>query len=246
VSVERFLKQRAVRIAVAGNYRLANWYDPLGKLRTFACRTTRVSPFRMMVEVPVVGKIGDRLTSYFPDFGSFEGCISDTTANCFLMELEMTRPMRRKLAGKLTWLEMKYNDPSISDLRKYLRVIPASPHSALTLADGTTHECSVIDMSAEGVAVSTHVQLEIGMPLAVGACIGRIVRLLPDGYAVRFVEPQDSYDLERLIIRPRPPSCASLAKVALDPASVRGPDVVTDRPLPRAIARNMDDDIEFV
>jgi hypothetical protein len=55
VSVEIFLKQRAVNIAVGGSYTLANWYDRRGKPRTFACRTTRVSPFRMLVQVPVIG-----------------------------------------------------------------------------------------------------------------------------------------------------------------------------------------------
>ena len=60
--VQDFLSQRAVNVVVDGSYTLPNWYDPQGKLRTFACRTTRVSPFRMIVEVPVVGKIGDRLT----------------------------------------------------------------------------------------------------------------------------------------------------------------------------------------
>jgi hypothetical protein len=37
----------------------------------------------MLVEVPAVGKIGDRLSSYFPDFGKFDGCISDTKAGGF-------------------------------------------------------------------------------------------------------------------------------------------------------------------
>lgn len=64
MSVETFLKQRAVNVAVLGNYTLPNWYDPQGKLRTFACRTTRVSPFRLMADVPVVGKVGDRLSAY--------------------------------------------------------------------------------------------------------------------------------------------------------------------------------------
>ncbi len=89
--VQDFLNQRAVNVIVGGSYTLPNWYDPQGKLRTFACRTTRVSPFRMIVEVPVVGKIGDRLTSYFRDFGKFEGSISDTMEKSFLLELEMTR-----------------------------------------------------------------------------------------------------------------------------------------------------------
>jgi hypothetical protein len=49
--------------------------------------------------------------------------------------------------------------------------------------------------------VSAAVQPPVGMPLAVGACIGRVVRLLPDGIAVKFIEPQNARDLDRLIAR---------------------------------------------
>lgn len=200
MSVEKFLKQRAVNVAVAGSYTLPNWYDPQGKLRTFACRTNRVSPFRMMVDVPVVGKIGDRLSTYFRDFGNFEASISDTQTGLFLLELEMTRPMREKFASKLTWLEKKQKEPGIPDLRKDARIIPTSPHSILTLADGTTQACFVIDMSSSGVAVSAQLQPQIGTPLAVGACIGRVVRLLPDGFAVKFLEPLNRNELERRLV----------------------------------------------
>jgi hypothetical protein len=201
VSVEKFLKQRAVNIAVGGSYSPVKWFDPKGKPRTFACRTTRVSPFRMMVEVPVVGKIGDAVTSYFSDFGKLEGFISDTMSGAFLFELEMTRPMREKLASKLTWLEKKQKNPSILDARKDARIIPANPHTMLTLADGSIHECFVIDMSIAGASVSAQVQPPVGMPLAIGACIGRVVRLSRNGFAVKFVEPQNRHDLNRLIIR---------------------------------------------
>jgi hypothetical protein len=202
VSIEKFLKQRAVNIAVGGSYTLANWYDPQGKPRTFACRTSRVSPFRMMVDVPVVGKLGDHITCYFPDFGKLEGFISDTIGGGFLLELDMVRSKRQNMADKLTWLEKKQSDHSITDLRKDARVIPASPHSTLTFADGATHGCFVIDMSVSGVAVSADVQPQIGTPLAVGACVGRVVRILPDGFAVKFVEPQDRNHLNRLLVRP--------------------------------------------
>jgi hypothetical protein len=222
VSVEKFLKQRAVNIAVGGNYTLANWYDRQGKPRTFACRTTRISPFRMIVDVPAVGKVGDAITSYFSDFGKLEGFISDTKTGAFLLELDMTRSMREKLANKLAWLEKKLKDPSIPDVRKDARIIPASPHSTLVLADGVTHRCFIIDMSVAGVAVSAEVQPPIGMPLAVGACIGRVVRLLPDGFAVKFVEKQNHHDLNRLIVRPAlllPPGRAKTAR-AFDDAVV--------------------------
>ena len=201
MSVERFLKQRAVKVTVDGSYTLPNWYDPEGRLRTFACRTTRVSPFRMIVDVPVVGKIGDRLTSYFEEFGKFEGCITDTMNGSFLYELEMTRAMREKLADKLTWIEKKQKDPSLLEARDNPRFVPSAPHAVLTLADGSLRGCFIIDVSLSGAAVSSEVQPPVGMPLAIGACIGRVIRHLPNGFAIKFVESYRQSDLLRLISR---------------------------------------------
>jgi PilZ domain-containing protein len=205
VSVERFLRQRAVKIAVDGTYTLPNWYDCEGKLRTFDCRTTRVSPFRMIVDVPVVGKIGDRLTSYFRDFGKFGGHISDTMEGSFLLELEMTRPERERLADKLTWLEKKQADPSLAEARRHPRFIPPSSHTTLTLADGSIHRCFIIDLSLSGVAVSSEIQPSVGTPLAIGGCIGRVVRTFHGGFAVEFVETHNLGDLIRLISRESAP-----------------------------------------
>ncbi|HLG85082.1 MAG TPA: PilZ domain-containing protein [Bradyrhizobium sp.] len=209
MSVEKFLRQRAVNITVGGSYTLHRWYDAKGKPRTLACRTTRVSPFRMIVEVPVVGRIGDRISSYFGPFGAFEGAISDTMHRGFLLELEMTRARREKLAEQLTWLEKKQKDPSILEQRRELRIVPVMPNSMLTLADGSLHPCFVIDMSPSGCAVSAEVQPPLGMPLAVGACIGRVVRITRTGFAVKFVEKQSKDDLERLIVRAQPKSSAA-------------------------------------
>jgi hypothetical protein len=215
-----FLSQRAVNVIVGGSYTLPNWYDPQGKLRTFACRTTRVSPYRMVVEVPVVGKVGDRLTSYFRDFGKFEGSISETMKRSFMLELEMTRERREKLSDMLTWLEKKQQNPAMLELRKNARFVPPSPHSTLTLADSSVHSCFIIDCSVTGVAISTAVQPPVGMPLAVGSCVGRVVRLLPNGIAVKFVEQQTVRDLERLVVRTVAPPVRVDAGLA-EPVAVR-------------------------
>ena len=110
--------------------------------------------------------------------------------------------MRAKLAEKLTWLEKKTKDPaSISDARKNPRFVPKASHSTLTLADGTVHECFVIDASLSGVAVTAELQPPIGTPLAIGACIGRVIRHTPDGFAVKFVKQQSRDELNGLIVR---------------------------------------------
>ncbi len=201
LSVDRFLKQRAVNIVCEGSYMLHRWYDPQGKLRTLACRTARVSPFRMIVDVPVAGRVGDRITSYFGEFGEFEGSVSDARHGRILLELEMTPEKREWMADKLTWLEKRSMDPSIQDARKDARYIPKDPHTTLTLADGSVHNCFIIDMSPISVAVSAAAQPPLGMPLAVGSCVGRVVRIFPTGFAVEFVERQDLNDLSRLIVR---------------------------------------------
>lgn len=204
MSIEGFRRQRAVDIKMAGSYVLPNWYDPQGKLRTFACRTTRVSPFRMIVDVPVVGKVGDTLTSYFQDFGNLEGEISDVMTGGFLLELKMAQAMRAKIADKLVWLEKKHKEPEIIDSRKDARFVPKAPHSRVTLADGSVYACFIIDVSLSGIAVSSEIQPAVGTPLAVGACVGRVIRLLPHGFAVKFVKKQDRDELNALLTKDAP------------------------------------------
>src|SRR5215813_5307415 len=72
VSVKDFQQERAINIACEGKYKLHRWYGPDGTIRTLACRSTRISPYRMIVDVPVVGRIGDRITSHFGELGEFE------------------------------------------------------------------------------------------------------------------------------------------------------------------------------
>jgi hypothetical protein len=201
MSVAEFLRQRAVDVAVSGSYSLPRWYDCEGKLRSFACRTKRVSPFRMIVDVPVVGKVGERLTSYFQDFGEFQGTVSATLKAGFLMELEMPRARRAWMSEKLTWLEKKQKDASIRELRRDARFVPQVSHTVLTLADGNSHSCFIIDVSTAGVAVSSEYDPAIGTPLAVGACVGRVIRKFDHGFAVKFAEKQGRDDLDRLIVR---------------------------------------------
>ena len=206
MSVKDFQQERAINIACEGKYKLHRWYGPDGKIRTLACRSTRVSPYRMIVDVPVVGRIGDHITSHFGEFGEFEGTISDSQNGSILLELEMTPERRQWMADKLAWLEMTRRDPLIQDARKDARFVPQVSHTMLTMADGKVSTCFIIDMSATGVAVSSEFQPEIGTPLAVGSLVGRVVRIFETGFAVQFVEKQSLNDVNRLIIRTEPKS----------------------------------------
>lgn len=155
----------------------------------------------MMVDVPVVGKVGERVTSYFQDFGEFQCTISATLKSGFLMELDMTRARRAWMSEKLTWLEKKQKDASVQELRNDARFVPQVAHTFLTLADGSTHACFIIDVSTAGVAISCEYDPPVGTPLAVGACVGRVIRKFENGFAVKFAEKQSRDDVVRLLVR---------------------------------------------
>src|SRR5687767_10988645 len=154
----------------------------------------------MMVDVPVTGAIGERVISYFGELGKIDGWIRESVRGGFMFELAVTRAVREQLASKMSWLDKQQRD-AVVDARAQERIIPANPHSEIVFADGSTETCLVIDMSASGVAVSAQTQPPIGMPLAVGRTIGRVVRHFREGFAVKFVELQSRERLESLIIR---------------------------------------------
>jgi hypothetical protein len=153
----------------------------------------------MLVEVPIVGRVGERVTSYFREFGEVEGVISQAMQGGFLVDMEMTPANRARLAEQLSWLERKLKDSSIQDARVDARIIPPASHSVLILADGSVHGCFIIDISSAGAGISAEVQPPIGTPLAIGACVGRVIRIFETGFAVKFLERQDIDDLSRLI-----------------------------------------------
>ena len=194
-----FLERDAVDIRLGGRYSLANRRDMQGNRREFACRTSRVSPHQMVIAVPVIGAVGERVISYFGAFGKLDGLITDVVEGGFLLDLVLTRARREQLASKLTWLD-RQQKAAVFDARAVERLVPESSHSIIVLADGSTTSCFVIDMSVSGAAVSSELQPELGTPLAVGRAVGRVVRQFNEGFAVKFIEPQGRERLEHMVI----------------------------------------------
>ena len=200
MSTTELFQRHSIDLRLGGRYSLANRRDLKGNRREFACRTTRVSPFQMMISVPVIGAVGERVISYFGEFGKLDGWIADHVEGGFTLDLAVAREKREQLAGKISWLE-KQQKEAVHDARKQARIVPENPHSTLIFADGSQVGCFVIDMSASGAAVSADVQPAIGSPLAIGRSVGRVVRHFREGFAVKFIKPVHRDFLEQLIIK---------------------------------------------
>jgi hypothetical protein len=117
-----------------------------------------------------------------------------------VIEIIAPRQERYRLGTKIEWYE-KFKNHDVPNQRQHLRIMPKDPYSTLVMADGTTTDCIVLDVSASGVAVSADIIPVIGTPLAVGKVVGRVVRHFRDGFAVHFAQLQELEAIERLIAR---------------------------------------------
>src|SRR5690606_5856305 len=119
----------------------------------------------------------------------------------FVIDIEMPESARAKLGAKIEW-HKKYMQSQVPDKREHKRFPPRDPRSLLTLGDGTSIPCFIIDVSQSGAAISAHFWPEIGTPMAVGRLVGRVVRYLEVGFALQFVEIQDRDAVEYLLQPP--------------------------------------------
>jgi hypothetical protein len=186
--------------SVPGRYVLGSRRDERGNRREFACRALNMSARAMLLAAPVSGPPGERVIAHFARFGRMEGAIIRVLSRGFVMSIAASEDERVKLAAKLAWLEDHKNHDA-HEARKHERIVPRHPYSWVTLADGRTETCFVIDMSVSGVAVSADMKPEIGTVLAVGRVVGRVRRHFAEGFAIEFIKLQDIDTLPALLLR---------------------------------------------
>lgn len=194
-------RQNDVRVITA-RYNIGNMRSPgESRRRFFACRINQINSEKMVLIAPVIGDVGEEIIVQSDEFGELKGPLVSIENRGFQLDIDATDEERAKLAAKIDWYE-KHSNEETPNRRKHKRILPHEPLSTLVLADGTTPTCFVIDMSRTGVAVSAEIMPEIGLPLAVGRVLGRVVRHLPNGFAVQFIRKHELGTLEQLLIKP--------------------------------------------
>lgn len=188
--------------ALMGRYLLASRRYRAECVQVFACRLQSISPQIMVASAPVSGDPGEGVSANFEPFGLVRGKVERLIEGGFSVAIEADEAQRKLLAKRIAWYKKKTFD-GLTDKRDHKRVMPRDPRSLLVFADGSMMECLIIDMSRSGAAVSADIQPGIGTPLAVGTVVGRVVRWLDVGFAVRFTSEQEAQTLEERLHLPR-------------------------------------------
>lgn len=187
-----------VFLSLNGVYCMKNYRDARGRPCNFGCRLLEISPDGMSLIVPVQGRIGEQVETNFEEFGPLHGKISKKIWGGFALDIVATDDDRRTLAAKIAWLQ-KFHTRKVEDQRKHKRIIPTKPLSIMIMVDGTYQKCLIIDVSVSGVAVSSEIMPDVGTALAIGRVVGKVVRHLPAGFAVQFLETHDLSTIEHAI-----------------------------------------------
>jgi hypothetical protein len=187
---------------ITARYNIADRRDLRTGLRLFfACRVDTINSDAVTLSVPVTGDRGEPVLVQVDRLGELRGFVAKRTRTGFVMAITATESERARLKVKIDWFE-KIRARKVVNKRQHDRFTPANPHSTLIFADGSTLRCFVVDMSVSGAAVSARLIPAAGTPLAVGKIVGRVVRHLPNGFAIRFVNAVDVKVLEDLLIKP--------------------------------------------
>lgn len=195
-AVDNRRRFQRVRLSLLGRFMLEN-------RREYPCQTVDMSPGSCALIAPVIGALGERVIAYIDHIGRIEGHVARLFDGGFAMTIDSTPRKKDKLAAKLTWLANRYH-LNLAEDRRHERVVPSTSIVRVTLPDGRTFDCRIIDLSLSGAAVAIEYRPPIGAPLRMGAIRATVVRHTDDGVAVEFAILQTPDSLEEGIVAPAP------------------------------------------
>ncbi len=188
-------------VGMVGEYTLGSWRGAEGNARVFPCCVVKFSTQSITLDAPIRGDVGAWVWIHFKTLGKFEGPIIRKLSRGMEVRIVATYDDRARLDAKIAW----YEDRSKPEQRRYQRSFPAKPSSTMWQAELGSLPCQVIDYSVSGAALSARVSPAIGTMVKLGSLTGRVVRHFNGGFALEFLEVQNSADVEQLILHPSPP-----------------------------------------
>lgn len=146
-------------------------------------------------------EIGDQIIVYFDEFGRFEGPVVRSFDGGFAIETAIGGPRRERLRQRLEALA-RGEKIEVSARRTFARYAPGEAgleeSSVLTLADGKSMPCRIIDMSLGGAQVAVENRPPIGTGVSLGRMTGRVVRHTEEGVGIQFTDiPEHAAALSR-------------------------------------------------
>ena len=177
-----------VKIELFGRYMLPDKQE-------YSCQTQEISIHTLSLIVPEKAKIDDSVIVYLDILGRIEGQVYHISDTGFSLSFNLAPAKVDKFADRLTWLVNRQKLGMMED-RRHQRILPNIRQTKLSLPDGTSLPCQLIDISISGAAIQTKADLTIGAHIIIGKTPGRVVRRFANGLAIEFFRliPSENFD----------------------------------------------------
>ncbi len=167
-----------------------------GNRQEYPCKLNDISVGGASIYAPVDVDVGERIVAYFDQIAGLEGTVCRLYSGGFAIGLDVTQHKREKLAAQLTWLINRHEFNGL-EAREHERIPVLSSSQALTLAEGLTISCTIIDVSMSGASVATPARPELGMEVKLGNLRARVARHHDQGIGLKFIDVQSQNALRR-------------------------------------------------
>jgi hypothetical protein len=137
----------------------------------------------MTADVPPMGLA---IVAYLEDLGRVEVVSASQVPGGFKITFAATGMRLERLQQRIAYLSERAS--GAPDHRRHPRFEPKDKHSSITMPDGRSYLCEVLDISVSGAGIKTDVMPALGTFLMVGKMKGRVVRYLENGFAIEFVK----------------------------------------------------------
>jgi hypothetical protein len=129
---------------------------------------------------------GQTLIAYLEQIGRIECVAQEATPDGFRVEFVLTGARKERFLTRQKWLISKTTE-QVQEERLYNRRQMDGAQSRITLLDGRSYPCEIVDISVTGAAVAIAVLPAIGSKVYLGKMQGKIVRYVETGIALQFM-----------------------------------------------------------
>jgi hypothetical protein len=152
------------------------------------CRISDLSPDGAVFLTGIEPPVGLSIVAYIDEIGRLEAVTGSPADGGFAVSFRISGPRRERIESRIrSLLEAAGAEDVQPGLAK-----PANSASHITLPDGRTYPCEVIDVSLSGAALKAGVIPALGTHVLLGRMRGRVVRYLESGVAIEFTRQLDA------------------------------------------------------
>ncbi len=192
LNTDSTLASSEASLELSGRYMNANQME-------FPCTLNSIDLPDLAIKTSGEFDPGERVIVYLEELGRLEGDVREETDDGFVLCVDMNKPRLVKINERLKSLQNRKTGDEADELRRHPRFSPANQTSHLTLSDGRTYPCEVVDISISGAAINVEVIPALGTYVMLGKMRGRVARILDAGIAIEFVRVLDAHALNETL-----------------------------------------------